>query len=116
MHWSTSTLIPLLAGIAYGLLLLIVIHEGLVTPARRAFRIYLLTMFLSSMGSLITHSGMGDTLIWMRLYTAVSINVPLTIFHFVQNFLNKRQWWNRLAYTFGIAAVAIAIFTPYLIN
>jgi signal transduction histidine kinase len=111
MYWGINTVIPLLAALAYGTLLFIVIRARPSTNARRAFRFYLLAMFFWSFGSFVSHSGFGDTSHWARVLSAAAITAPLTIFYFVQNTLDISHRWDRWAYLIGILSAAIALFT-----
>jgi signal transduction histidine kinase len=111
MYWGINTVIPLLAALAYGTLLVIVIRARPSTNARRAFRFYLLAMFFWSFGSFVSHSGFGSTSHWARVLSAAAITAPLTVFFFVENALDVTHKWDRWAYLAGIIIAAIALFT-----
>jgi hypothetical protein len=116
MVWNIHTAIPLLAALAYGALLAIVARAKPSNPERRAFRIYLLDMFIVSVCSMITHSGLGDTLLWLRIMTAATISSPLAIYYFVQKVRARNEKWNSWIFTFGILVVALSLFTPLLVS
>ncbi len=115
MILNIHTAIPLLATLAYGALLIIVARARPSNPERRAFRFYLLVMFIVSVCSTITHSGFGDTITWLRIMTAATISGPLAIYYFVQKVRARNEKWNSWIFIFGIIVVALSLFTPLLV-
>jgi hypothetical protein len=116
MVWNLSTLIPLFALITYGMVLLVVATSRPPTPAKRAFRAYLLAMFFWSLAAFLILSGLGNTLFWFRLMIAAAVASMLAIFYFVQTFLALHRPWAALVYLYGAACIALALFTPYVVR
>lgn len=116
MELNINTLIPIFACLTYGVILLIVSLARSQTPARRAFRLYLMAMFGWSATSLIILAEFGDALIWFRLMTASAFGSMLGIFYFVQVFLSRRRSWAWIVYLYGIAAMIIMGATDLIVE
>jgi putative nucleotidyltransferase with HDIG domain len=115
MQLGISTLIPSIAIFTYAVLLVFVTMSRPLTPAKSAFRVYLLTMFMWVIFALIVVRGWGNQTLWFRLMTVAISIVPLSIFNFVQVNINKPRKWARWIYVYGLILIPITIFTPWMV-
>jgi len=107
---GVSVLIPLIALIWYGALLLIVLRRDLGNRVHRFFSLYLLCMIIWSFAAFMIFANLGikDTLFWNRLMLLGSLGMPVAFYGFVQAFLNKRRmlWFWLGCLSYGIVQIA----------
>jgi len=111
MQLDLTTIIPIIASILYGIIFLVVISSKPRTQLRRAFSIYLLTMFVWSLSAFMVVSGFTNVLHWFRLMSASSIAMAISIFNFVETLLSKRFRWSSIIYWYGIVGILLTLFT-----
>ena len=102
-------LIPLLALISYAGLYLIVTFSKPQTVFKRAFRLYLLTMFIWSLAALLVDTETGDTFFWFKVMSSGAVVSMLGMFHFVQTMLPHKVKWESWVYVYGVLAVILTM-------
>ena len=116
MRLDINTVIPIIASILYGVILLVVITSKPRTQLRQAFAIYLLVMFVWSVSAFIVLIGFVNTLPWFRLMAAAGIAMAISIFHFVESLFSRRLRWSSFVYWYGIIACFLTVFTGLVAN
>lgn len=111
MQPDLTKIIPIIASVLYGVILVVVIGSKPRTQLRLAFSSYLLTMFVWSLSAFMVVSGFANVLHWFRLMSASSIAMAISIFHFVETSLSKRFRWSPIIYWYGIVGILITLFT-----
>jgi len=93
MFWNISSIIPLIAFIAYTFLLSIVIWRGSGTKPAQIFILYLTAMVIWSLGSFLMHLDppLGTPLFWNRFGAVGAIAMPIIFYSFVRSFLEIRK-------------------------
>ena len=102
MRLDINTIIPIIASILYGVILLVVISSKPRTQLRQAFAFYLLVMFVWSISAFIVLMSFAATLPWFRLMASSGIAMAISIFHFVETLFSRRLRWSSLVYWYGI--------------
>ncbi len=116
MDFGISTLIPFFAVIIYASILVIVMLSRPQTPAKVAFRIYLLAMFCWSATALIVVLGLDDQTFWFRLMSACIMGVAFATFYFVQISLAKSRKWVGGVYIYGLIILIPTVFTNLMVK
>lgn len=96
MQFNISALISLLALLFYFVLLFVIIRRDIRRELNRFFVIYLISMIIWSLGSLMIFADIGvvGTLFWNRFMSAGMMAMPIAFYGFVQTFLvKKRNGW-----------------------
>ena len=97
MFWNIHSIIPLIAFIAYSLLLSIVIWRNPGTKPAQIFILYLISMVIWSLGSFLMHLDppFGTPLFWNRFMAVGAIAMPILFYYFVRSFLGieKQKKW-----------------------
>jgi len=97
MFWNISSIIPLIAFIAYTFLLSIVIWRNPGTKPARIFILYLASMIIWSLGSFLMHLDppLGTPLYWNRFMVVGISAIPILFYFFVRSFLEikKQKKW-----------------------
>jgi hypothetical protein len=93
---AALTLIPLASLICYSILFIVNIRHDLRNRINRSFTVYLFTMIIWSLGSLLAHIDHPalDPVVWNRFMIIGSTAMPVAFFRFVSIFLKKErgQW------------------------
>ena len=94
---NLSLLIPLVAFVAYAVLMLIVVRQRSRSKVNQAFALYLLVMTIWSFSSFMLHAnfGIGSPYAWSVFTTISGIANTVVFFYFTQEFLSltRRQGW-----------------------
>ena len=103
-----NVLIPLVASVAYGALMYVVMRQYAGSKINQAFALYLLAMTVWSLGSFIMHAGFpaGTPLFWNKVMSLGSGAMPLLFFYFVQVFLGTVKERKRWLYV-GLASYIV---------
>ncbi len=116
MHWNITTIIPLVASVVYGVLLLIALFSKPHTRLKQIFSVYLLAMLVWSISAFMTVKGSGDVLFWFRIMTAAPITMMLAIFYFVQDLFAHKLDWSPLVFFYGILVIVVVLSADGIIS
>ena len=90
-------LVPLVASLAYGVLLSVVLRQRSGSRLNQAFALYLLAMTVWSLGSALLHADIPPApLFWNKIMGIAGGAMPILFFYFVQVFVRnveKRKRW-----------------------
>ena len=114
MSLDLARIIPVAAVIAYAVLYILVALSKPQNSVKRRFRLYLLSMWVWSVGAHMVLSGFGNTTFWFRFMSSAAIATMLGLFYFTQGIVNQPnyRWSSRIIYIFGFIAMLINLLTP----
>ena len=111
MHLTFRMIVPLVAVIAYTLLLVLVATSKPKTALRNRFRLYLISMLVWSVAAFIVLQDFGNTLFWFRLMTSSALASMISLYYFTESAITKKIRIASLVYIYGLAAILINQFT-----
>jgi two-component sensor histidine kinase len=100
VYWGIPTVIPLMALVCYGPLLLITVRQGLEKQVNRFFVLYLLTMIVWSFGAFMMYVDAPNALFWNKVMLSGLVGMPVAFFGFIRAFLlvKGQAWWLYVGY------------------
>jgi HD-GYP domain-containing protein (c-di-GMP phosphodiesterase class II) len=116
MIWNINTIVPIITFFLYSALLLVVMFARPQTEMRRRFRWYLLSMALWSLNGLFLLIDVNHSLTWMRIYSAVSIPVMISLFFFTQSVIEDKTPWARYVIYYGLVSIVLSLTTDLVIQ
>jgi putative nucleotidyltransferase with HDIG domain len=115
MVWNINTIVPIIAIVLYSALYLLVAFSTPQTQPRKAFRLYLLAMVLWSLSAFLVLVDIQRSTLWIRLMSVGGLASFITIFNFVQTFLDKRRKWANYFFIYILVAGILTVSTKLVI-
>jgi HD-GYP domain-containing protein (c-di-GMP phosphodiesterase class II) len=116
MAWNINTIVPFITFFLYSVLLLVVILARPQTDIRRRFRWYLLSMALWSLNAVVLLIDVDHSLTWMRIYSAISITVMISLFFFTQTVIEEKTPWSRYVIYYGLVSIVLSLTTDMVVQ
>jgi putative nucleotidyltransferase with HDIG domain len=115
MVWNINTIVPIVAIVLYSALYLLVAFSTPQTQPRKAFRLYLLAMVLWSLSAFLVLADVQRSTYWIRLMAVGGLASFITIFNFIQTFLDKRRNWVNFFFFYILVAGILTVSTRLVV-
>lgn len=114
--WNINTIVPIITFFLYGGLFAVVALAKPQTQSRRRFRWYMFSMALWSLSAFFLLIDTDHSLFWLRFLASSAITTMISLFYFVQTFIELKPRWMQIVAYYGAAAILISMLSNLVVR